>query len=235
MNLKWVIQDDLDKDVIESFSKLLKVPKIISQILLNRGIDTFEKAKLFFRGKLEDLYDPFLLPDMGKAVDRIIKAINGKEKILIYGDYDVDGITAVSMLYLLLQQLGADVIFYIPNRIKEGYGITILGIDEAFKKQIRLIISVDCGITAIKEIEHAQRLGMDVIISDHHEPGLELPKAFAVLNPKCQDSNYPFQELAGVGVAYKLVQALISVLKLDHDIINNYVKNIWDAYLLSAS
>lgn len=223
MNLKWVIQDDLDKDVIESFSKLLKVPKIISQILLNRGIDTFEKAKLFFRGKLEDLYDPFLLPDMGKAVDRIIKAINGKEKILIYGDYDVDGITAVSMLFLLLQQLGADVIFYIPNRIKEGYGITILGIDEAFKKQIRLIISVDCGITAIKEIEHAQRLGMDVIISDHHEPGLELPKAFAVLNPKCQDSNYPFQELAGVGVAYKLVQALISVLKLDHDIIKNYV------------
>lgn len=223
MNLKWMILDDLDKDVVDNFSKLLNVPKIVSRILLNRGIDTMEKAKLFFRGKLDNLYDPFLLPDMEKAVDRIIQAIRQKENILIYGDYDVDGITAVAMLYMLLKQLGANVIFYIPNRITEGYGISSSGIEEAARQGINLIITVDCGITAIQELEYANRLNMDVIVSDHHEPGIELPPAYAILNPKCSNSNYPFQELAGVGVAYKLAQALIRALKLQDELTENFV------------
>lgn len=223
MNLKWIVQNDIDYETVENFSKLLNVPKIISQILLNRGIDTFDKAKLFFRGNLEHLHDPFLLPDMDQAVARIIRAIRQQEKILIYGDYDVDGITAVSLLYLLLRKLGADVIYYIPNRIKDGYGITIGGIKEALQRQVNLIISVDCGITAIQEVEFARQAGMDVIISDHHEPGAELPSACAVLNPKCHHSSYPFHELAGVGVAYKLGQALIRTLKLDNSLIQEYV------------
>jgi single-stranded-DNA-specific exonuclease len=223
MNLKWIVQNDIDYETVENFAKLLNVPKIISQILLNRGIDTFDKAKLFFRGKLEHLHDPFLLPDMDQAVARIIRAIRQQEKILIYGDYDVDGITAVSLLYLLLRKLGADVIYYIPNRIKDGYGITIAGIKEALQQQVNLIVSVDCGITAIQEVEFARQAGMDVIISDHHEPGAELPSACAVLNPKCHHSSYPFHELAGVGVAYKLGQALIRTLKLDDSLIQEYV------------
>ena len=223
MNLRWVHLDDIEKETIENYAKLLNVPTVIAKILLNRGIDTFEKAKLFFRGKIENLYDPFLLTDMQKAVDRIIKAINQHDKILIYGDYDVDGITAVSMLYLLLKQLGANVFFYIPHRVQEGYGISTSGIDEAAKLQIDLIISVDCGVTAIKEVEYARQLNIDIIISDHHEPGIQLPDAYAILNPKCEQSNYPFQELAGVGVAYKLAQALIMALNLEDSIIKDFV------------
>jgi len=223
MKLKWVLLDEFDKERVENYAQILNIPPIISKILLNRGIDTLEKAKLFFHGKMEDLYDPFLLADMEKAVDRIVTAIHKKERILIYGDYDVDGITAVSLLYLLLKQLGVDVSFYIPHRVQEGYGISTTGIDEAAKVQTNLIISVDCGITAIKEVEYARQLNMDVIISDHHEPGIQLPDAYAILNPKCENSNYPFQELAGVGVAYKLAQALTSVLNLDENIIKDYV------------
>jgi len=223
MNLKWVVLDNVEKEAIDNYAQRLNVPPIIAKILLNRGIDSYDKAKLFFRGKMENLYDPFLLRDMGRAVDRIVKATNQQEKILIYGDYDVDGITAVSMLYLVLKRLGADVCYYIPHRVQEGYGISTAGIDEAAKQQVNLIISVDCGITAIKEVEYARQLNMDVIISDHHEPGMQLPKAYAILNPKCEKSNYPFQELAGVGVAYKLAQALIRELKLDESLIKDFV------------
>lgn len=223
MNLKWVILDDIDNDTVENYARKLKVPTIISRILLNRGVDTYEKAKLFFRGKMDNIYDPFLLIDMEKAVDRILKAIRIKEKILIYGDYDVDGITSVALLYLLLKKVGADVQFYIPHRVQEGYGISRSGIDEAAKEQIDLIISVDCGITAIEEVEYARLSNMDVIISDHHEPGIHLPNAYAILNPKCENSNYPFHELAGVGVAFKLAQALIMALNLDENVVKEYV------------
>jgi single-stranded-DNA-specific exonuclease len=223
MNLKWVLLDNLDKENIDNYAHKLNVPSIIAKILLNRGIDTFDKAKLFFRGKMENLYDPFLLADMEKAVERIERAIKQKERILIYGDYDVDGITAVSMLYLVLKQLNANVSFYIPHRVQEGYGISTAGIDEAAKQNVDLIISVDCGITAIKEVEYARQLNMDIIISDHHEPGIHLPDAYAILNPKCECSNYPFQELAGVGVAYKLAQALVAAMKIDDNLIKEYV------------
>lgn len=223
MNLKWIQLNDIDKEQIDNYAKQLNIPPIISKILLSRGIDTYEKARLFFRGKLENLHDPFLLSDMTKAVDRIIRAIQQHRKILIYGDYDVDGITAVSMLYLLLTQLGAEVSYYIPHRVQEGYGISMAGIEEAARMQVDLIISVDCGITAVREVEYARQFNMDVIISDHHEPGMQLPDAYAILNPKCAQSNYPFQELAGVGVAYKLAQALITALNLNGSIIEDFV------------
>lgn len=223
MNLKWVLLDNIEKEAIDNYAQQLNVPPIIAKILLNRGIDTFDKAKLFFRGKMENLYDPFLLADMEKAVERIARAIKQQEKILIYGDYDVDGITSVSMLYLVLKQLDADVCYYIPHRVQEGYGISTTGIDEAAKQNVNLIISVDCGVTAIKEVEYARQLNMDVIVSDHHEPGIQLPDAYAILNPKCENSNYPFQELAGVGVAFKLAQALIAAMKIDEDVIKEFV------------
>lgn len=223
MNLKWIQLNDIEKERIDNYAKQLNIPPIISKILLSRGIDTYDKAKVFFRGKMENLYDPFLLTDMTKAVERIIRTLQQQKKILIYGDYDVDGITAVSMLYLLLSQLGADVSFYIPHRVQEGYGISTTGIEEAAKLNTDLIISVDCGVTAIREVEYARQLNMDVIISDHHEPGLHLPNAYAILNPKCEQSNYPFQELAGVGVAYKLAQALISALNLNGSLLEDFV------------
>lgn len=223
MNLKWVLLNEYDKETVDRFAQQLHIPPIFSKILLSRGIDTYEKAWLFFRGNLTHLHDPFLLRDMNKAVQRILQAIQQQERILIYGDYDVDGITAVSMLYLLLKQIGADVHFYIPHRIREGYGISLAGIEEAARLGTRLIISVDCGVTAVREIEYAQQLNMDVIVSDHHEPGKRLPQAYAMLNPKCPESNYPFHELAGVGVAYKLAQALAQALDLDASIIEDFV------------
>lgn len=223
MNLKWVLLNDYDKETVDRFAQQLHIPPIFSKILLSRGIDTYEKAWLFFRGNLTHLHDPFLLKDMNKAVQRILRAIQQQERILIYGDYDVDGITAVAMLYLLLKQTGADVHFYIPHRIREGYGISLTGIEEAARLGTRLIISVDCGVTAVREIEHAKQLNMDVIVSDHHEPGKQLPQAYAMLNPKCPDSNYPFHELAGVGVAYKLAQALAQALNLDTSMIEDFV------------
>jgi single-stranded-DNA-specific exonuclease len=223
MNLQWVPQDEIDLEVKKEYAKRLNVPTIISNILINRGIDTFEKAKRFFKGQVENLYDPFLLKDMKKAVSRITTAINNNEKILIYGDYDVDGITSVSLLYLLLKKLEADVCFYIPHRVQEGYGIAKSGIDEAKKKDVKLIISVDCGITAIQEVEYARSIGIDFIISDHHEEGPELPNACAILNPKCKDSNYPYPELAGVGVAFKLGQAVVKSFGLDDGIANEYL------------
>ena len=223
MNLQWIPQDQIDPEIVKNYAERLNVPPIISSILINRGIDTFEKAKRFFKGKVENLYDPFLMKDMQKAVDRVLIALKNKEKILIYGDYDVDGITAVSLLYMLLKRLGADVLFYIPHRIQEGYGIAISGIDEAKKNNVKLIISVDCGITAIQEVAYAGANNIDIIISDHHEEGPELPKAWAILNPKCKDSNYPYPELAGVGVAFKLGQAIIKSLGLADDIILGYL------------
>lgn len=223
MELKWVVKNDHDIELIDSLAKQLNVSKIIAKILINRGIDDYNKALKFFNSSLADLYDPFLLPDMQKAAERIIQAIKNKEKVLVYGDYDVDGITAVSLVYLILKSLDCDVIFYIPNRLHEGYGISMLGIKDAHQKGISLIVSVDCGITATEEVAFASSLGIDVVICDHHEPGISLPSAFAILDPKCKKSNYPFNELAGVGVAYKLAQALIHILKLDEELIQQYV------------
>lgn len=188
----------------------LNIHPSLAKVLVLREIDSYRKAKLFFKPSLEDLHDPFLLTGMRDAVKRIIKALTDNEKIMIYGDYDVDGTNAAAMLYLFLSEIGGNVQIYIPNRFKEGYGISKNGIDEAVKNKIKLIISVDCGITAIEETEYARNYGIDLIICDHHEPGEVLPKALAVLDPLKPGCPYPYKYLSGAGVTFKLMQAISS-------------------------
>lgn len=186
---------------------------VVGEILINRGLKNKKEVEKFFSFSLENLHDPFLLTDMEKAVVRVLKALEKKEKILIYGDYDVDGITSTSVLLTCLRKLGGFVEYYLPHRLEEGYGINQEAIKEAQKRNVKLIITVDCGISAWEEVELSNDLGLDMIVTDHHQIGEKLPAALAVINPKRQDSSYPFSELAGVGVAYKLAEAVL--LKLD--------------------
>lgn len=191
-----------------TLSRNLKVSKILSQILINRGINTSSEAQAFLNLNLNDLLDPFMFKDMHKAVGRIGEAIRKKEKVLIFGDYDVDGITSVVILKEIFLKAGMDVIHYIPHRIKEGYGLTRTILQTVKKENIKLLITVDCGTSNREEIEELSRHGVDTIITDHHEPqGKDIPKAYSIINPKIKESNYNFRELAGVGVAYKLAQA----------------------------
>jgi len=206
--MKWIPINVPNQKEIDSLAKKLSVDLLISKILVQRGINTFDKAKKFFRPKLEDLYDPFLMKDMDIAVDRIQKAISKKERILIYGDYDVDGVTSVALVYSYLVKNYSNIIKYIPDRYKEGYGISRQGIDYAKKEKVHLIISLDCGITAIDKINYANELEIDFIICDHHIPLEKLPNAIAVLDPKRKDCKYPFKELCGCGIGFKLIQAL---------------------------
>lgn len=186
----------------------LNISPALAKILVLREIDSFRKARQFFKPTLEDLHDPYLLTGMKEAVKRIIKALTNNERILIYGDYDVDGTNASAMLYLFLTEIGGDVEIYIPNRFTEGYGISRKGIDEASQNKINLIISVDCGITATEETKYAKELGIDLIICDHHEPGDKLPEALAVLDPLKPGCPYPYKYLSGAGVTFKLIQAI---------------------------
>lgn len=224
MDMKWVIENDLNKEDVYSLASQLSVPHIVAQILVRRGIRDAASAHKFFNPLIDQLYDPFLMKDMSEAVDRLRRAALSNEKVLIYGDYDVDGITSVSFLYLLLREVGANVDYYIPDRQVEGYGLSSQGIDIAKKRNIDLIVTVDCGITGHKEIEIARTEGIDVIVTDHHEPGLTTPNAVAVVDPKRHDCEYPFKQLAGVGVAYKLAQGLLMRLGIDHSILENYVE-----------
>lgn len=217
MTRKWKIAEVKNPELVDNLASQAKIPKPIAKVLVARGIDSVEKMNKFFNPSLEELYDPFLMEDMEKAVDRIRKAILNKERFLIYGDYDVDGTTGASMLYLFLKELGANVEVYIPDRFKEGYGISRVGIEKAYQKGANVMIAVDCGITAINEVKLAQELGIDVIICDHHEPGDKIPEAFAVLNPLKETCSYPFKYLSGCGVAFKLVQALQKKLSADVD------------------
>ncbi len=223
MQAKWEVNESADQDLVKSIAKQKNLPEIIAQILVNRDIDTFEAVDLFFTGNTDDLYDPFLMNDMDVAVDRVISALQKQDKIIIHGDYDVDGITAVSMLYLFLRDLGGQVRYYIPDRQQEGYGLSIQGIEESHAWGAKLIISVDCGITSVSEVELAAKLGIDTIISDHHEPGATLPQVTAVLDPKRSDSTYPFSELPGVGVAYKLAEGIRRKMKLDRSYLERYL------------
>lgn len=207
MNKKWQIYET-DEEKIEQISKKYNLNKLLSTILVNRDITTEEQIKLFLEPTRNDFYNPFLIADMEKAVERIIKAINNKENITIYGDYDVDGITSITVLKSFLIDRGIDVSTYIPNRLDEGYGLNKKAIDEIAKNKCDLMITVDCGISAIDEIEYANSLGIETIITDHHEPGETLPNASAIIDNKRKDSNYPFRELAGVGVVFKLIQAI---------------------------
>ena len=223
MPLHWIVTEQPDKNKINVLMDILKVPKLIVTVLINRGIDTLKEARLFFRPEWNNLYDPFLMKGMDLAVDRVIQAIQNKERIFIYGDYDVDGITSASMLYLFLEERGLPVTFHIPNRLREGYGLSESGIQQAAQMGATLMISVDCGITAIEEVKYANQLGIDTIISDHHEPGKILPDAVAILDPKLEDCDYPFKELAGVGVAFKLIQGLVNKMGLDEEAFRKYV------------
>ena len=209
--------ENVNIETVKKLSKEINVSEAIAKALVIRGVDSFDKAKKFFRPSISHLYDPFMMSDMEKAVDRIINALVSGEKIMIYGDYDVDGTTGASMLYLFLNKLGGNVSVYIPDRFKEGYGISKTGINKAYDIRARLVISVDCGITNVSEIEYAKSLGIDFIICDHHEPGDILPSAYAVLNPLKENCSYPFKHLSGCGVAFKLIQAISEKLRYPVD------------------
>ncbi len=208
MHYKWILPDAVDEQKRNELCRVKSFHPTISEILIRRHIHSLTDVNRFFSFDLAYLHDPYLLPDMGKAVDRLYKALRDGENILIYGDYDADGVTSVSILYDALFKLGGKVSFYIPNRFDDGYGVSVSGIKKARQRDISLIITVDCGITAIEEVAYARSLDMDVIICDHHEPAKTIPSATAVIDAKLPASSYPFRELAGCGVAFKLLQAL---------------------------
>lgn len=206
--MRWKIKSDPDNHKIESLADQLSIDRSLTKLLVYRHIETYDQAKHFFRPNLNDLHDPFLMQDMDLAVDRIEKAIEDQENILIYGDYDVDGTTAVSLVYTYLFSSYNNVATYIPDRYDEGYGISYRGIDFADDNDFSLIIALDCGIKAIDKIDYAGKKNIDFIICDHHRPGKEIPQAIAVLDPKREDCNYPYDELCGCGIGFKLIQAM---------------------------
>lgn len=208
MYMRWTLKPIPDSQKVNALSKDLNVEPLVAYLLVQRGIETFEEAKSFFRPSLEELHDPFLMKDMDKAVERIQKAIENGENILVYGDYDVDGTTSVALMSSYLKTYYPNVSTYIPDRYDEGYGVSYKGIDFAFDNDFTLIIALDCGIKAIDKVAYASEKGIDFIICDHHRPGDEIPKAVAVLDPKREDCEYPFKELCGCGVGFKLIQAL---------------------------
>lgn len=206
--MRWTIEPKPSEEKINELSKALAVEPIVAQLLFQRGIETFEEAKRFFRPSLDDLHDPFLMQDMEKAVARIERAIENEENILVFGDYDVDGTTSVALLSSFIKTFYPYVTTYIPDRYEEGYGISYKGIDFASDNDFGLIIALDCGVKAIDKVAYATEKQIDFIICDHHRPGPELPNAIAVLDPKREDCSYPYKELCGCGVGFKLVQAL---------------------------
>ena len=204
---RWILKDQADPVKVDRLATEVGIDKVLAELLIKRGVESFEDARRFFRPALDQLHDPFLMQDMDAAVERLRKAITTREKILVYGDYDVDGTTAVALVYSFIKRFTSSVDFYIPDRYDEGYGVSIKGIDWAAENKFSLIITLDCGIKAIDKVRHARELGIDVIICDHHLPEEELPEAAAVLDPKREDCHYPFDDLSGCGVGFKLVQA----------------------------
>lgn len=213
MNKKWQVYESNEKE-INKILEQYNVNKLLATILVNRKIKE-EDIEVFLNPTRTNFHDPFLMPDMTIAVERIIKAINNKEKIIIYGDYDVDGITSVTVVKSFLLERNAQVTHYIPNRLNEGYGLNKKAIEKIAKDGVNLIITVDCGISGIEEVEYANSLGLEVIVTDHHEVGEKLPNAIAVVDAKRKDNTYPFRELAGVGVGFKLIQAISQKLELE--------------------
>ena len=207
---RWSVTPKSDEELTAQLAKDINVPETIARILFNRNIKTYAQAKEYFRPQLSNLHDPFLMDGMEKAVDRIMRALDTREKILIFGDYDVDGTTSVAMFYLYLKKLDCEVLIHIPDRVTEGYGISLTGINKGKEFGATLLISVDCGITAVEQVEYARSLGIDVIVCDHHEPGEQIPKAYAVLDPLIPNCSYPFKYLCGCGVTFKLIQAIES-------------------------
>ena len=216
MQKRWKIVT-ADKQRSDLLQLALKISPVICDILVQRGVITFEQSKKYFRPELSDLHDPWLMKDMDKAVERIIRAVNNNEKILVFGDYDVDGTTSVACMYRFLKKIHSDLDFYIPHRYREGYGVSKAGIDFANENGFNLIISLDCGIKSTDLIKYAKDLGIDFIVCDHHLPDEELPNAVAILNPKQKDCNYPYKELCGCGVGFKLISALAPQFGLSDD------------------
>ncbi len=205
---QWVILPQGDPAKVETLSAALGLSPVLADLLVQRGIETPQAAEGFFNPSLDDLHDPFLLRDMDKAIDRITRAVETGETVMIWGDYDVDGTSAVALVYSFLRRLGHEnLMFYIPDRYTEGYGISIRGIDYAAAHGVSLVITLDCGIKAVEKVDYAAGLGIDFIVTDHHLAGAELPRAVAVLDPKRPDCNYPFEELSGCGVGFKIAQA----------------------------
>lgn len=228
MKYKWNLKPLPDESsVLWLCSEIYKTAKpaqrSIVQLLLQRKIETYEQAKKFFNPSLKYLHNPFEMKDMDKAVQRILQAIENQENILIYGDYDVDGTTAVTLFYLFLSELYNNVTYYVPDRYKEGYGVSFQGINYASDNNISLIITLDCGIKAIDKVDYAKEKGIDVIVCDHHTPSSELPKAVAILNPKQKDCSYPYEELCGCGIAFKLAQAINIVLERPESFVFKYL------------
>ena len=216
MNKKWQICE-VDKEKVEKLKSKYGISELLATILVNKNITTQKEIEEFLNPTRNDFFDPFLINDMDIAVERIRKAIETQEKVIIYGDYDVDGITSITVLKSFLKDVGLDVDYYIPNRLEEGYGLNKNAIDEIAKNKYTLMITVDCGISAIEEVNYANSLGIEVIVTDNHEPGEKLPKALAVIDNKRKDSKYPFRELAGVGVAFKVSQALAQSMNVKEE------------------
>jgi single-stranded-DNA-specific exonuclease len=210
MQKRWLVKTPKDITTVEEFRSTLKIDRIVAELLLQRGIHTYEQAENFFRPKLDQLHDPFLMKDLTAAVERVNQAIQKKERILLFGDYDVDGTTAVALLYTVLRKHCDQVDYYIPDRYSEGYGISYAGIDFASLNNFSLIISLDCGIRSVDHVRYAKEKGIDFIVCDHHNPGNDLPECL-VLDPKRKDCDYPYKELSGCGVGFKLLQGLTIV------------------------
>jgi len=222
MQKNWNILES-NNAVVSKLSKALNVSEIVAHLLVLRGITTFDEAKSFFRPEISHLNDPFLMKNMQKAVDRIQTVIANGEKVLVYGDYDVDGTTSVAMMYSFLKKKVKEIEYYIPCRYDEGYGISLKGIDYAKENNFTLIIALDCGIRAVNQVDYANEKGVDFIICDHHNPGEKIPKALALLNPKQSDCNYPYKELSGCGVGFKLIQAFSQQNNIDFSEIIEYL------------
>ena len=223
MKTNWIMKNRPDKERVDEISKKLNVPTIIVDILINRGFDSEDEIKGLLYPKIEDMYDPFLMKDMEKAVIRINQAIERKEKIMIFGDYDVDGITSTALIYNFLVENGLSPDYFIPNRVDDGYGFSKKGINLAIERNIDVIITVDCGITGLKEVDYANKHSIDVIITDHHEVMENIPSAVAILNPNRFDDKYPFKYLAGVGVVLKLIQGFLKYKNKDFLDIKKYI------------
>ena len=223
MEKRWEFLKMGDTDSINKTASELNVESTIANLLVQRGISDFESAKTFFRPEINGLHDPFLMKDMDKAIQRLEKAIQNKEKILIYGDYDVDGTTAVALLYSFLNSFYNNIDYYIPDRYSEGYGISFKGIDYASENGFSLIIALDCGIKSNDKVDYANNKNVDFIICDHHLPGNTIPEAIAVLDPKQRDCHYPFKELSGCGIGFKLIQAYSSKNNIPFETLFQYL------------
>jgi single-stranded-DNA-specific exonuclease len=223
MEKRWVLKEKGDTAVVKRLAGALCVSESLANLMAQRNISSADEAKSFFNPSLDYLHDPFLMKDMNIAVDRISTAVKKNERILVYGDYDVDGTTAVALMYSFLKDQYSNVEYYIPDRYKEGYGVSFQGLDFAYQNNCKLVITLDCGIKAVEKVKYARTKGLDVIICDHHYPGVEIPKALAVLDPKQPSCSYPYKELSGCGVGFKLIHAYSRVHGIPFSKISHYL------------